>query len=185
MHIAAARSVVHASQTPATRQEPASHISFGLGRLFRRCAVMFVPTVENIEAYLRHVEEIVVGSLSQAVPDVPSVRQVFQRLHEDIARFWPQSLSQLPDIRLPNLGPFQVPPPPPPPPPPRSFFERSADWVSAHPWKTTGIGLGIVGAGLLVGYGGIYSTGSLRTRRYKTTGVVHDGERRQVVGEFG
>ena len=91
---------------------------------------MFVPTVENIEAYLQHVEEIVVASISQAAPDMPSVKQVFQRLHEDIARFWPQSLSQLPDIKLPNLGPFEVPPPPPPPPPPpdaESLLSRSLD----------------------------------------------------------
>lgn len=141
------------------------------------------PTVENIEAYLQHVEEVVVTSLSQAAPDLPSIQQVVQRVQEDLARFWPQSLSQLPDIKMPNLGPFEVPPPPPPPPAPRSLFEKSADWVGEHPWQTAGIGFGLVGAGLLAGYGRAYFSGSVRTRRLRTAGVAHDGERRQVVGE--
>lgn len=144
---------------------------------------MFIPTVENIEAYLQHVEEVVVASVSQATPDMQSVRQVLQRLQEDVARFWPQSLPQLPEIKLANLGPFEVPPPPPPPPPPQSFFAKSADWVGSHPWKVAGIGLGVVGAGLLVGYGGVYFSTSTRNQRYRTTGVAQDGERRQVVGE--
>lgn len=144
---------------------------------------MFVPTVENIEAYLQHVEEVVVTTVSQATPDMQSVKQVAQRLQEDLARFWPSSLPQLPEIKLGNLGPFEVPPPPPPPPPARGLFEKSADWVGAHPWKTAGIGIGIVGAGLLVGYGGIYYAASPRTKRVRATGVAHDGERRQVVGE--
>ena len=145
-------------------------------------AAMFVPTVENIESYLQHVEEVVITSVSQVAPDMPSAKQVCQRLQEEIARFWTQSLPQLPEIKMPNLGPFEVPPPPPPPPLPRSFFERSADWVVAHPWKTTGIGIGIVGAGLVVGYGSIHYAGSVRNKRYKMTAVTHDAERRQVVG---
>ena len=88
---------------------------------------MFIPTVENIEAYLQHVEELVVTSLSAAAPDMPSVQQALQRLQDDLARFWPSSLPQLPEIKLGSLGPFEVPPPPPPPPPPRGFFDRSAD----------------------------------------------------------
>ena len=75
------------------------------------------------------------------------------------------------------------PPPPPPPPAPRSLFEKSADWVGEHPWQTAGIGFGLVGAGLLAGYGRAYFSGSVRTRRLRTAGVAHDGERRQVVGE--
>ncbi|EKM55038.1 uncharacterized protein PHACADRAFT_255364 [Phanerochaete carnosa HHB-10118-sp] len=145
---------------------------------------MFLPTVENIEAYLQYVEEVVVSAVSQTAPDMQSVRQVMQRLQEDLARFWPSSLPQLPEIKLGNLGPFEVPPPPPPPPPPRGYFERSADWVAAHPWKTAGIGIGIVGAGLLVGYGGIYYAGSSRVRRPRTNDAAQDGERRQVVGEY-
>lgn len=145
--------------------------------------MMFVPSVENIEAYLQHVEEVVITSVSQVAPDMPSMKQVVQRLQEDVARFWPQSLPQLPEIKMPNLGPYEVPPPPPPPPPPHSLFEKSADWVAAHPWKTAGIGIGIVGAGLVVGYGGIYYAGSVRSRRYRNVSAVQDGERRQVVGE--
>ncbi|GJE96429.1 hypothetical protein PsYK624_126260 [Phanerochaete sordida] len=146
---------------------------------------MYLPTVENIEAYLQHVEEVVVTTVSQATPNMQSVQQVVTRLQEDLARFWPSSLPQLPEIKIGNLGPFEVPPPPPPPPPPRGFFDKSADWVAAHPWKTAGIGIGVVGAGLLVGYGGIYCVGATQTRRLRTSNAAQDGERRQVVVVLG
>ena len=144
---------------------------------------MFVPSVENIEAYLQQVEQVVVNSVSQVAPEMPSVKQVFERFQDDLARFWPQSLPQLPEIKLPNLGQFEVPPPPPPPPPPPSFFERSADWVGDHPWQAAGIGIGLVGAGILVGYGGMRYAGAVKTRHYRTAAIAQDNERRQVVGE--
>lgn len=139
-----------------------------------------LPTVENIEEYLQHVEQIVITTVSSVAPDLPNVRYAFERLHEDLARFWPQSLPHLPDIKMPSLGAFEVPPPPPPLPAPKSAFGRSLDWVGAHPWKVAGLGLGAVGAGLLVGYGGRYyiRTSAMRRRRVAATST----ERRQVVG---
>ena len=75
------------------------------------------PTVQNIEDYLQHVEELVISTVSAASPDMPSVKQAFERLWEDIGRFGPwESLPALPEIKMPNLGAFEVPPPPPPPP---------------------------------------------------------------------
>ena len=143
------------------------------------------PTVENIEDFLQHVEEVVVTTVSSATADMPSVREAIQRLWEDIDRFGPwQSLPPLPEIKIPNLGSFEVPPPPPPPPVPRGIITRSADWVGAHPWKTAFIGIGLVGAGVAVGYGGLYLRHYTRVRKVRTASGTHAGaERRQVVGE--
>ncbi len=141
-----------------------------------------LPTVDNIEEHLQHVEEVIVNAISTSAPDMETVRNVYQRLQDDLARFWPQSLPPLPEIKMPNLGAFEVPPPPPPLPVPQSTLERSADWVGAHPWKAIGLGIGIVGAGVLVGYGGRRVLKVKRLRRHGALGTSVDGERRQVVG---
>lgn len=144
-----------------------------------------LPTVQNIEDFLQQVEEYVVDTVHSAAPNMPSVRQAFEKLWEDINRFGPwQSLPPLPDIRMPSLGAFEVPPPPPPPPQPHSLLERSADWACAHPWKTAFIGVGFVGAGVAVGYGGLYLRGAAKARKVRAaTSSKGDGERRQVIGE--
>lgn len=141
-----------------------------------------LPTVQNIEDFLQQVEEYVVDTVHSAAPSMPSVRQAFEKLWEDINRFGPwQSLPPLPDLRMPSLGAFEVPPPPPPPPQPHGFCERYADWASTHPWKTAFIGVGLVGAGVAVGYGGI---GAAKARKVRAaTSTKSDGERREVIGE--
>ena len=145
------------------------------------------PTVQNIEDFLQDVEDLVVSSVSTATADMPSMKQAFQRLWEDIDRFGPwRSLPSLPDIKMPNLGAFEVPPPPPPPPAPTGLMEKTAHWVGSHPWKTAFIGIGLVGAGIAVGYGGVHMKGAVRSRRVRTTASVNaSADRRQVVGECG
>lgn len=142
---------------------------------------MVLPSVENIEEYLQHVEEVVITTVSAATPDLPNVRYAFQRLQEDLARFWPQSLPPLPDIKMPGLGAFEVPPPPPPLPVPKSALERSVDWVGVHPWKVAGLGLGMVTLGALARYGGARYLRASVGRRHHRVGVSNT-ERRQVVG---
>ncbi|KAI0685673.1 hypothetical protein BC835DRAFT_1382913 [Cytidiella melzeri] len=143
-----------------------------------------LPTAESIEEHLQHVEQIVINAISSAAPEM---RNVLQQLQDDLARFWPQSLPPLPDIKMPSLGAFEVPPPPPPLPVPKSTLERSADWVGAHPWKAVGLGIGIAGVGVLVGYGGRWHLRSRRSRRHGVVGsnAESKGDRRQVVVVLG
>ena len=135
------------------------------------------PSIQKIEEVLESLEDIVYASLSAATPDLPGVRETFDRLWDDVSRFGPN----LPDIhvRMPGLGDFHVPPPPPPPPPQKGLVEKLVDWCRENPLTVLGVGLG---AGLLVGYGShkyrIYSRH--RTRHVSTTSVHR--ERRQVVG---
>ena len=141
------------------------------------------PTADTIEEHIQHVEEVIINTISNSAPDMDSVRYVFHRLQDDLARFWPQSLPPLPEIKMPNLGAFEVPPPPPPLPVPKTGLERSADWVGAHPWKAVGLGLGVIGAGVLLGYSGRRAFRIRRLRSRAVLGTGADGERRQVIGE--
>ncbi|OSD08344.1 hypothetical protein PYCCODRAFT_1356478 [Trametes coccinea BRFM310] len=138
-----------------------------------------LPTIEQIENYLHDVEELVVNSLSAATPDLPRVTEAINRLWQDVLRHSPQAMPT-----LKGLGAFEVPPPPPPPPPPKSFWENSTDWVADHPWTTAGIGVGIIGTGLLVGY----ASPQIR-RRARVGAKKHPSaastERRQVVVVLG
>lgn len=137
--------------------------------------ILMFPSIEHIESYLESVEDVIYSSWSIAAPDLPDVRDTFNRLWDDVSRFGPV----LGDIHVPSLGDFQVPPPPPPPPPPKSFLEQSVDWCSSNPWKVVGISTGAVGAGLLIGYA-LQKNKSARHRKAKSTAV--STERRQVVG---
>ena len=138
-----------------------------------------LPTVEQIEDYLESVEELIVSSLSAATPDLPKVSEAIHRLWQDVLRHSPQAVP----ASLKGLGAFEVPPPPPPPPPPRTFWENSAEWVADHPWTTAaGIGVGVVGAGLLVGYAHprIKHRARVGVRKHAPAAST---ERRQVIGE--
>ncbi|CAL1705225.1 unnamed protein product [Somion occarium] len=141
-----------------------------------------IPTVEQIEDYLESLEELLFSSLSAATPDLPNVRQAIQRLWEDVSRYGPQALPPLPDLHIPGLGAFEVPPPPPPPPPPKSFVEKSTEWIADHKWTATGVGIGIIGAGLLTVYGTAYYQQNLKPRKVRATTST---ERRQVVVILG
>ncbi|KAK0196748.1 hypothetical protein F5146DRAFT_1012805, partial [Armillaria mellea] len=128
-------------------------------------------TMDMIEDYLDSLEEILFSSLSSATPDIPRIRDSFNQLWTDVTRYGPGIPKH-----IPGLGDFEVPPPPPPPPPPPTWVESTADWVERNPWTTGGIAVGVVGTGLLVGYGGVYMR-TVRARRLKALA----SEKRQVV----
>lgn len=117
-----------------------------------------------------------VTSVSTVTPDLPLVREAFSRLWADVNRLWPAT-TEMRD-KIPGLGTFEVRPPP--PPPPRTWTEKAGDWIQEHPYSTVGVGLGVIGTGLLVGYGGY----CLRrdARLVKMRAVISD--RKQVIGEL-
>ncbi|OJT14108.1 hypothetical protein TRAPUB_9346, partial [Trametes pubescens] len=140
-----------------------------------------LPTIDQLENFLQQVEDVVVTSLSSASPDLSRVSEAVHRLWQDVLRHSPQAMPN-----LKGLGAFEVPPPPPPPPPPKSFWDASADWVADHPWQTAGLGVGLIGTGLLVGYASPHirrHARALRAQRHRT--AVANGERRQVVVVLG
>ena len=141
-------------------------------------ATSMFPSIQQIEGVLESIEDVVYASLSAATPDLPGVRETFNRLWDDVSRFGPN----LPDIhvRVPGLGDFHVPPPP-PPPPPKTIVEKSIDWCQENPWTVLGVGLG---AGLLFGYGSHkYRVHRRQRARYISTASV-PRERRQVVSAY-
>ncbi|KAF9013927.1 hypothetical protein BDQ17DRAFT_1386496 [Cyathus striatus] len=142
-------------------------------------------TVEKMEEYLASVEEYVFSSLSAMTYSLPDVHEVVNRLWIDISRYGP-GMPAFPEVTIPSLGDFQVPPPPPPPPLPPSLLVRSTDWMARHPWKTTGIVVGVVGAGLLVGYGyPPLRRGRNVIRASRARAAEKATERRQVVVVLG
>ncbi|KAI0361858.1 hypothetical protein OH77DRAFT_1440854 [Trametes cingulata] len=141
---------------------------------------LVLPTVEQIEDYLEQVEELVVSSLSANAPDLSRVTEAIHRLWQDVLRHSPQAMPSLKK----GLGAFEVPPPPPPPPPPKSFWENTADWVADHPWQTAGLGVGLIGTGLLVGYASPHIRRRVRVGAKKHASAT-SGERRQVVVVLG
>ncbi|TBU46448.1 hypothetical protein BD309DRAFT_988818 [Dichomitus squalens] len=140
---------------------------------------LLLPTIEQIEDYLENVEDLIVTSLSAATPDLGQVSDAIHRLWQDVLRHSPQAVP----ASFKGLGAFEVPPPPPPPPPPSSVWENTANWVADHPWTTAGIGIGVVGAGLLVGYASprIHRRTRVGTRKHAAAAST---DRRQVIGEF-
>lgn len=137
-----------------------------------------IPTQEEIESYLESAEEFLFSSVSSVTNEIPNVREAAQRLWLDLSRYGPASLSSLQDIHIPGLGNFEVPAPP-PPPPPKSWLEESTVWCGQHPWKTSGIVVGVIGVGLLAGYVFIQTRYEV-IRRMKASSA---NERRQVVGK--
>ncbi|KAL1944414.1 hypothetical protein VTO73DRAFT_2844 [Trametes versicolor] len=140
-----------------------------------------LPTIDQLENYLQQVEDIVVNSLSSASPDLSRVSEAVHRLWQDVLRHSPQAMPT-----LKGLGAFEVPPPPPPPPPPKSFWDSSADWVADHPWQTAGLGVGLIGTSLLVGYASPHirrHARAVRAKRHHASAA--NGERRQVVVVLG
>lgn len=139
------------------------------------CFKTAMPALDSVEECLRSAEEYFYSSLLTVTYNLPSVHEVVNQIWVDISRYGPG----LPEVHIPS---FQAPPPPPPPPPPvpTPWVTRSTDWVERHPWKATGLVVGVVGAGLLVGYGGLLSR---RKRHLRKSQKVHPGERCQVVGQ--
>ena len=141
-----------------------------------------MPSLDNVDEYIASVEEYFFSSVSAVSRGFPSVHEAVNQLWVDISRYGP-GMPAFPDVHIPTLGDFQVPPPSPPPPPlPTSFVEQSTAWIERHPWKTSGIVVGALGAGLLVGYRGFW----FRRRQVYATGNKSSpsAERRQIVGEL-
>jgi hypothetical protein len=128
--------------------------------------------MEKMEEFLASVEESVASSLSSM--ELPDVREKINQLWTDITRYGPAIPKQ---TGISPLGDWEVPLPPPLQPPPPTFSERAWAWAEEHPWRTGCLAAGVVGGGLLVGYGGIYLR-TVRARRAKASSA----ERRQVVG---
>ncbi|KAI1791665.1 hypothetical protein LXA43DRAFT_389248 [Ganoderma leucocontextum] len=141
---------------------------------------LVLPTIDQIDSYLDSVEQIVVTSLSAATPDLGQVSEAINRLWQDVLRHSPQAVP----ASLKGLGAFEVPPPPPPPPPPKGLWENTADWVADHPWTVAGLGIGVVGAGLLVGYASprFHRRTRVGARRHATAAST---ERKQVIVVLG
>ncbi|EIM89815.1 uncharacterized protein STEHIDRAFT_145043 [Stereum hirsutum FP-91666 SS1] len=138
-------------------------------------------SISTIQSYIEYVEEKVHTTVSNAAADsMPMIQEALHRFSVDVSRFG----FQMPEIHMPSLGDFEVPPPPPPPPPPLSFWESTAEWAGDHPWKVTGIGAGVVGVGLLVGYGTTRGRGGAKLRASGKAGAS-SSERRRVVVVLG
>ena len=139
-----------------------------------------MPSLDNVEEYIASVEEYFFSSVTAVSRGFPDIHEVMNQLWVDISRYGP-GMPAFPDVHIPTLGDFQVPPPPPPPPPMPTLLEQSAAWVGRHPWKTSGIVVGAVGAGLLVGYRNFwFKRRHVYAASIKTSSSV---ERRQIVGE--
>ncbi|KAF8911028.1 hypothetical protein CPB84DRAFT_1763166 [Gymnopilus junonius] len=146
-----------------------------------------MPSLDNIEEYLASVEEYVNTSISAVTHslNLPDVHQVVNQLWVDISRYGP-GMPAFPDVHIPTLGDFQVPPPPPPPPPvTSSWLSKSTDLIARHPWRTTGIVVGVVGAGLLVGYRDVFTRRHHDQRYLRTTQKSLSNDRLQIVVVLG
>ena len=140
-----------------------------------------MPSLDYIE-YLASVEEYFYSSITAVSHHFPDVHEAMNQLWVDISRYGP-GIPAFPDVHIPSLGDFHVPPPPPPPPPPpipSSFVEKSTAWVGSHPWKASGLVVGAIGAGLLVGYRVFW----FKRRHIYAIKSSSSIERRQIVGEF-
>ncbi|KAJ2913715.1 hypothetical protein MD484_g6688, partial [Candolleomyces efflorescens] len=140
---------------------------------------------DRIEEYLHSVEEYFYSSVSTITHGLPDVHEVANRLWIDISRYGP-GLPAFPEVSIPSLGDFQVPPPPPPPPKalPSSFAHSLTSWVQDNPRKASGIVVGVVGAGLFVGFRHAFTLKSQKTVSNKTASA-QSNERRQVVVVLG
>ena len=136
-----------------------------------------MPILESIQERLESAEDYVYVSWTSVRAGMPNIQEALDRLWADVSRFGPT----IPEIRLPVLGDFEIPPPPPPPPPPpRNFLiDTATDWAVENPWKASGLGVGVVGIGLLVGYNAYQAR--IRSRYHRRYHAASH-ERRQVVG---
>ncbi|KAG5645080.1 hypothetical protein DXG03_007170 [Asterophora parasitica] len=141
-------------------------------------------TLDKVEEYLESLEEYFFSSLAAATTDLPNIHEAVNRLWIDIARYGP-GMPSFPEMHLPALGDFQVPPPPPPPPPPVhiSLLEKSTNLAKRHPWVISSVAVGVVGAGLLVGYSRFNARKRCHQKDYKAK--AQSTERRQVVVVLG
>ncbi|KAF9473779.1 hypothetical protein BDN70DRAFT_867110 [Pholiota conissans] len=143
-----------------------------------------MPSVDNIEEYFAAVEEYLQASLHVVTSSLPVVNEVVNQLWVDIARYGP-GMPGFSEVHVPSLADFQVPPPPPPPPMPESssWTSQSMEWVGRHPWKATGLVVGLVGAGVLVRHRDIFAKPDRHL--YSGKKIPQTTERRQIVVVLG
>ena len=146
--------------------------------------IIAMPTREQIDAYIASVEDYVYQSY-EFVTNIDAMNDSVQRLWMHVTRFGPP---EMPDIRLPSLGLFEVPAPaprlPPPPPPPTAWYEDAAHWMNRNKALTGALCASAVGAGLLVGYR-VSRKAHAKSRRlhnHRTIGV-NSSTRRLLVGK--
>ncbi|KAF5315937.1 hypothetical protein D9611_004797 [Ephemerocybe angulata] len=143
---------------------------------------------ETIEGYLHSVENYFYASVTAVTGGLPDVNEVANRLWIDISRYGP-GMPAFPEVHIPSLGDFQVPPPPPPPPkaPPSSFVNSLANWAHDNPKKASGVVVGVVGTGLLIGYRHAFNgRPPARSVTHKAASAQSgERERRQVVVVLG
>lgn len=146
--------------------------------------MMSVPSREQFDNYISSVEELIVSSY-EFVTDVDAINDSVHRLWMHVSRFGPP---EMPDIRLPSLGRYEVPAPPPPPPPPpavRVWYDDVTDWASRNKALVGVVCIGAVGAGLLAGYSASsYTKARARLRRTQKTIGSSPVTRRLVVGGY-
>ncbi|KZS88373.1 hypothetical protein SISNIDRAFT_479952 [Sistotremastrum niveocremeum HHB9708] len=131
-----------------------------------------VPSRDEIERYLEELDEWVITSLHSVTPEIPPLSTIAQRIWNDLAKFGPPALPQ-----IPGLGSFEVPLPPPPPPPPKGLSEKISEWIVDHKWKAAAVGVGfVVGSGLLAGYAGYWRRTRILSKSKK------NGGRKRVAG---
>ena len=147
-------------------------------------ATMSIPTREQFDNYVTSVEELIVSSY-EFVTDLDAINDSVHRLWMHVSRFGPP---EMPDIRLPTLGRYEIPAPPPPPPPPPCapvWYEDMTDWASRNKSLIGAMCVGALGAGLLAGYSAsTYAKARARLRRTEKTIGSGGGTRRLVVGEL-
>ena len=113
------------------------------------------PTREQIDEYIAGIEAYVSTSFASVAPDIHGINDAINQLWREVTRFGPP---EMPDLRLPGLGRFEVPAPPPPPPPPPvptppAGFCASVVKLAGKNKKVAGVlCVGALGAGLLAGY---------------------------------
>lgn len=140
-------------------------------------------SLDKLEEYVHSVEEYFFSTVSTVTQGLPDIHDVANKLWIDISRYGP-GMPAFPEVHIPSLGDFQVPPPPPPPPPPASTLESFAKWLQDNPRKASGVVVGVVGAGLLIGYRQAFAGRPPYRTASSRVAVGQAGERRQVVGEY-
>ncbi|KAG8721517.1 hypothetical protein FRC08_012393 [Ceratobasidium sp. 394] len=142
------------------------------------------PTLEDINAHIEAMESYVASHLPNAPELPPVLGQVWVRMRDDLMRFGPPSMPELP-ASISSVF-VEVPPSRPPPPMVRlPAGQRTGDWLSRNKWPVIGV---VVGSTLLAGYLATRSTGPERSRprfrilgrmRRKTTDLT--SERREII----
>ncbi|KAJ3540972.1 hypothetical protein NMY22_g4080 [Coprinellus aureogranulatus] len=141
-------------------------------------------SLDKLEEYVHSVEEYFFSTVSTVTQGLPDIHEVANKLWIDISRYGP-GIPAFPEVHIPSLGDFQVPPPPPPPPEPASALESFSKWLQDNPRKASGVVVGVLGTGLLIGYRRVLTGRPAPKTASHRAAVGQSGERRQVVVVLG